>query len=500
MLHSKGYPVHHKLNVMKKLSKYIAAGLIAVSFVSSCTKDFTDINTNPNKPVDAPLTNVFAYVLQDFSANFYDAWGNMNEPETFSGHLGKIQYIDEARYMYRSGTITDLWNKYFRDVKNAQLVIDKAEETGAVNLQAATMTLQAFILQIGTDRWRDLPFSEAIRGDKGFVTPKYDKQEDIYPVIIAQLKSAADLFAGGGTDQLGEGDLLYGGNVTKWRKFCNSLRLRVAIRISNIDQAQARSIIEEILADPSKYPVFGGNEDNAYFKWPGSSPYIEPWNNDSRTRDDHGPSQNIIDSLKLYNDPRLPVYAKPAPSDGEYRGVEIGPVNSPTLSLFSRIGARFRDDAAGYSPFMNYAELAFIIAEAASRGWNTNGASAENAYNNGISGSLAENGIATAAIGVYINSEGVRWKGNVRQIYLQKWLALFKNGHEAWAEERRTDFPLLPAAKGSAFPGHNRPPFRYPYPTEETTLNGKNSEATIAEVKDSFWGKKMMWDTRTGVQ
>jgi len=84
-------------------------------------------------------------------------------------------------------------------------------------------------------------------------------------------------------------------------------------------------------------------------------------------------------------------------------------------------------------------------------------------------------------------------------LYTQKWLALFKDGHEAWAESRRTDVPLLPAASGSPFPGHTRPPFRYPYPAEETTLNGANSAASVADVKDNLWGKQMWWDTRTGV-
>src|SRR5690606_11138348 len=91
------------------------------------------------------------------------------------------------------------------------------------------------------------------------------------------------------------------------------------------------------------------------------------------------------------------------------------------------------------------------------------------------------------------------WDGDRETLYMQKWISLFKNGQEAWAETRRTDFPVMSAAPGSLFPGHNRPPFRYPYPTSETTLNGANSASFVAEVDDSFWGKQMWWDTRQNV-
>jgi len=486
---------------MKKIIAYIVIAGWALLTQPSCTKKFEQINTNPNNPVKAPTTNVLAWVLETFGANFFDSWGNMNEPETYGGHIGKIQYVDEARYIYRPGTVTSLWNSLYRISKNAQSVIDQAKANNAVNMQAAALTFQAYLWQIATDRWRDLPFSQAIRGNEGFITPEYDKQEDIYPALIAQLKTAADLFAQGATDPLGSGDLLYNGNLTKWKKFCNSLRLRLAIRISNINSATSKAIIEEIMGNPTKYPVFASNSDNAFFMWTSATPYQEPWYIDFKTRDDHGISKPLVDSLKSLNDPRLAIYAKPAPSDGQYRGVEIGPPgNLPAIGQYSRIGTRFRETPAGFSPFMRYSEVQFILAEAALKGWNT-GITAVAAYTNGITASMNENGISDAtAITTYITSPKVLWDGDVKKIYMQKWVGLYKDGHETWAEERRTDFPLLPAAPGSPFAGHNRPPFRYPYPVEETTLNGNSSAAYVADLKDDFWGKKMWWDTRTGVQ
>ncbi|WP_159471641.1 SusD/RagB family nutrient-binding outer membrane lipoprotein [Dyadobacter sp. 3J3] len=473
--------------------------LIFLAFTGqSCTDDFEEINTNPNSPVQAPITNVLGYVLTDFNMNYFGVIGDMNEPSTYAGQLGKLQYIDDSRYMFTSTNINTLWTVIYRDLKNAQAIIDQADKTGSKNMKATGLTLQAFILQIATDRWRDVPFTEAFKGDAGFITPKYDTQETIYPAIITQLKTAADLFAAGGTDVLGEGDLLYGGDVKKWQKLCNSLRLRVAIRISNVSPATAKPIIEEIASAPTTYPILAANTDNALLKWTGSSPYIEPWNSNFMTRDDHGPSNILINSLKQLKDPRLAVYAKPAPVDGEYRGVEIGPPTSPVISNYSRIGVKFREDPTGFSPMMRYSEVLFILAEAKQKGWNSGSSTAETLYNAGVTASLNENGITDGTvISTYLAGSDVKWDNTTTKLYTQKWLSLYKNGNEAWAESRRTDIPLMPAATGSPFTGHTRPPFRYPYPPTETTLNAGNSASFIAEIKDNFWGKKMWWDTRT---
>ena len=177
----------------------------------------------------------------------------------------------------------------------------------------------------------------------------------------------------------------------------------------------------------------------------------------------------------------------------------IGPTDAgmiKPISRYSRIGAKFRDDKKGFTPFFRAAEVSFALAEAASLGWNV-GTSAAAAYTNGVTLSLKENGVSDADIATYVTGSGA-YDGNVKTIYLQKWIALFKNGNEAWAENRRTDVPLLAPATGSSYTGHNRPPLRYPYPTSETQLNSANSGSFVAEVKDNFWGKKMWWDTRTG--
>lgn len=483
----------------RRFAKYIMVGMLLLITGGSCTKSFDKINTDPNFPPEVPGNNTFAYSIVYYGEFLYDLWGDMNEPECFGGHLGKIQYIDESRNVFRGSVMENLWTYHYRVLNNLQLCITDAIATNHPKQQAAALTFKAYVAQIATDTWGNIPYTDALKGNAGVITPKYDDQKAIYALLLADLKTANDLFAKSSPDALGDGDLLFGGDADKWRKFCNSLRLRLAIRLSKVDAPTAKSNIEEIAGDPDKYPVMTDNTDNAFLNWPGGKPYDEPWaaNKLDDGRDDHAVSDVLINTLTQLNDPRMPVYAKPA-SDGKFRGVGIGiPDNErlPSIALYSRIGARFRDNLQGFTPYMRVAEVKFILAEAAANGWNA-GVSAQQAYEDGIDASLAENKISNAG---YKTSAGVKWTGDVKQIYLQKWIALFKDGHEAWAETRRTDVPLLPAAKGSPYPGHTRTSFHLPYPNSETTANGANSKATIDQVKDNFWGKQMYWDTRTGV-
>ncbi|MCD4745788.1 MAG: SusD/RagB family nutrient-binding outer membrane lipoprotein [Bacteroidales bacterium] len=488
---------------MKKILKIkIILVLSLIIALVSCTKDWEEMNTNPNEPVEVSPTNILAYSLRYIADNFYDDWMDMNNFETYSGHLGKIQYIDEAQYRYREGTVNNAWRDIYTTMFDLQKVIDMADAEGDKNMKAVALTFQSFILQIATDTWKAIPYSDAMLGQQGNITPEYDSQEFIYDKLFENLKTAGDLFAQNGDDDLGEGDLLFNGNVGNWQKFCNSLRLRVAIRVSLKDPAGAKSHIEEILGDPGKYPIIASNNDDAKFIWPGVSPYKEPWAENflDDGRDDHGMCVTLIDILKDYNDPRLPVYAQPAPSDGEYRGVVAGAVEgSFVMADISRIGVFYRENPSGFTPFMRYPEIQFIIAEAAVNGWNTNGIDAKTAYDAGITASLQENGIAQADIDTYLLDSNVAWDGDVNKIYMQKWISLFKQGHEAWAECRRTDIPLMGEAPGSPYQSHNRPPFRYPYPTDEFNLNGANIGQVTGGIIDHFWGQQMFWDVRTGV-
>ncbi len=485
---------------MKKyIEKIFAFVFIVTLLLTGCTDKFGEINTDPDRAKDAPATNVLAWVIRTYSDSYYDVWNTLNEPCTYGGHIAKIQYIDESRYVFRPGVVKGKWSDGYVILNNIKEIKKKAEADEATNLMAVAKVLEAYIYQIMTDTWRDIPYTDALKMGDGVILPKYDKQEDIYPALLNTLKEANELFNQGGKDRLGVGDILFKEDIAKWQKFCNSLRLRLAIRISEVDPNLAKSTVEGIMGNLSANPIMESNADNAFFWYPGSSPYEEPWFEDAKGRDDHAVSDVLINALKDLKDPRLSVYALPAESDGEYRGYTIGAASQPNLSTVSRIGDRFRKNPAGFSPYMRYAEVLFHIAEAAKKGYSV-GKTAKEAYEAAVTASMIENDVEDAKITAYLSEEGA-FDGTLEQIYLQEWIALFKQGMETWSLYRRTGIPTTHyVAPGSSYTGHNSPPFRYPYPQNESSLNGANSKPFVDEVKDDFWGKKMWWDTRTGVQ
>lgn len=485
---------------MKKyINKIFALSLLLGSLAVSCTDDFTDINTDPDRAKDAPATNVLAWVLTYHADTYYDAWNNMSEPESYGGHIAKIQYIDESRYVFRPGTVENKWYYGYRTLQNIIEIEKKAEAASASNMLGVAKVLEVFVFQQMTDTWRDIPYTDALGLADGVLLPAYDTQETIYPALLATLKEANDLFNQGGNDNLGDGDILFSGDVDKWQMFCNSLRLRIAMRISGVSSSLAKTTVETIMGDLANNPIMTSNDDNAFFWYPGSSPYEETWYEDSKTRDDHGVSDVLINAMSDRNDPRLSAYAYPAVSDGKYRGFTIGAAAQPSISTISRIGYRFRKDPAGFTPFMRYSETMFHVAEAAQKGY-TVGMTAKAAYDKAVTASMLENSVAQTEIDTYLTGSG-QFDGTLNTIYWQEWIALFKQGMEAWSLYRRTGIPSTHyVAPGSTYTGHNVAPFRYPYPASETTLNGGNSETYVSQVKDDFWGKQMWWDTRTGVQ
>jgi len=497
------------MEIMLKKSIQIKISILFLAiFIYACTGDFEDTNTDKDNPTDVPATNVLGYALENFTFYNYSVEYCVNAGEFgFAHHVGKIQYPEESIYQYRGGDINSFWKLCYRYLINLKDVKDMAKEDGATNMEAVAITFSSLIWHTMTDRWRDIPFSDALGAEDGTYSPSYNTQEEIYPALIDSLKKANELFNQEGTDELGDGDFLFDGDTELWQKLTNSLLLRIAIRLSNVEPTTSKELIETIISNPGTYPVMTSNDDNAYYNWPGTDPYQEPlyYNKVVDSRDDHAIAEALVDTLKNLNDPRLPFYAHPASSDGEYRGVTVGLNGGITIKTISRIGTRFRDVAAGFSPIMTYSEVMFILAEAAQKGWNA-GVTAEDAYNAAITASMQENvtdeegSIADSEIAAYLNQSGVAFNSTLERIYVQKWIALFKNAEEAWCEVRRTDVPCFgPAPEGVMEKEHNRGPFRQPYPSSETELNKTNSATYVANVEDSYWGQQMYWDTRTDV-
>lgn len=439
--------------------------ILAVVFSGGCDKDFDEINTNPNRPEDVPLTNVLLSAISQGVRRTHGASMNMTYAGLWAQHYAKIQYIDEDWYEYRPDAFTAHFDGlYAGPLADLQSIIDKAEAAGDLNMKAAAMTMKAFYFSIITDMWGEVPYSEALSVDRA-VNPKYDAQADIYAGLIADLKTAADMF-GQGSDNLGAGDLIYGGDTGKWKKFANSLRARLLNRAKHKNPAYATEL-QTLLSNPDN--LIASNAENAFITYPdatvnNSNPiYNDKYNSG---RNDHAVSKTLVDLMT--GDPRLPVYAE-VNDAGVYKGQPNGTVEPSPFSSVSQIGQAFRDDPAAPSVLFTYAEVKFIMAEANN---------SKQAYLDGIGASCDQHGVTPDA--AFLNAAGAAYDANaLKAVITQKWIALFGNGCEAFTEFRRTGFPdTIVEVPQSAFPGKGVPD-RFAYPTSETGNNKANLEAAI---------------------
>jgi hypothetical protein len=488
-------------NISKIKSLYAVAVIALV--MAGCTKDFDKINTNPNAGEVVPATNILGRGILSTAGTLFGERLDIYYTGSYAGHTAAIGLGD---YEYRVDINNSMWNSMYSAMTILNDAAKVAQKEGNTNLYAVALIMKAYVAQKTTDMWGSIPYTEAFKlGESGVLYPKYDDQKTVYQTIISELKQAADIFKAGGTGDIGKGDLIFKGNVAKWQKFCNSLRLRVAIRISTVDAADAQNVINEVLGDPTSYPLMTANSDNAYLNFPGVTPDVEYWYQRLGTSgaytDQYRMNYELVTALKNNNDPRLPVYARLS-NNGGYNGYKFGTgqLSDPNNNgnNVSGIGARFANNPAGFSPFMNAAEVSFILAEIYQRNLKTGDAKA--AYENGVNLSCEENGVSSGAAALLMQPE-VAWNGgttsNLNKIYMQKWICLFKQSVEAWSEARRTDVPLMTNIAVIYQASHNRPPFRMAYADQEKTLN-TNFPTSVQET-DIFWGTQVWWDTRTGV-
>jgi len=456
--------------------------ILLVGLSNACTKDFESINKNPNFPVEVPLTNELVSAISQGVRRTHGASMNMTYAGLWAQHYAKIQYIDEDWYEYRPDAFTAHWDGlYTGPLADLQDIINRAPNPS--NMLAAAMTMRAYYFSIMTDAWGEIPYSEALSPDRTFL-PVYDKQDAIYADLITQLKAAAAMFSPGG-DDLGAGDLIYGGDVANWSKFANSLRARLLNRAKGKVPAYATEL-QTLLASPSA--LISSNAENAKMGYPdatptASNPIYSNKHNDGRN--DHCVSKTLVDMMLALGDPRLPVYADEN-NAGLYVGQPNGTVEPNPFSSISQIGTAFRDDPTNPSFLFNYSEILFIKAEASND---------KQAYLDGISASCAQFGVTADPVFLGVASAAYD-AGAPRAVATAKWLALFGDGCEAFTEFRRTGFPSeIVEVPGTAYPGQGVPK-RFAYPTSETGNNKINLEAAIQSQNidaSGLFGNKMWW-------
>lgn len=441
-------------------------------------------------------------------------WSNL-DIEQWAGHISTIYYINNYKIYVPSNNIyVNRWIQVYNSCNQLNVILDSIENNynDYKNIYNVAKLWQCYLMYLNTTCFGEIPYSDYFQrpNESEYV---YDKEKNIYTSLLKELKEIADSWAEGiGSDYLGYGDYIYNGDIKKWQKFCNSLRLKIAIQISNVYES-SKLIVEEILNNSTKYPVITNNDENVMYRWQGhSSGNYEPWYDNYRTRDDDGMSQIFIEHLKKMEDPRLFVYAKRAKSDGQYRGMENGALREPyDKSIYSRIGTRFREIPNGFTPFYCANETYFMIAEAALKGWQTP-MKAKEAYETGVELNMRENGISNENINTYLSGKGT-WDDTLEKLYFEEWVSFFKQGISAWTLYRRTGYPTYirtakaadgitpqyPGARAAQWCSHNDVPFRFPYPNREFNNNAQNVEAASIGIIDYVWGKQLWWDKRKGV-
>lgn len=535
--------------VMKHTTnKYIAMALAAVVGLSSCSKkDFDDNFYNPELSVQADIPKLFSGLLynhdkQNANTIFPRYWNMYVFQIPMLGTYTQTYGYTRSNGRYEQATAyTQLrWQYYytapmasFRELEKYYNNLQAQEEKDGfqIFLEAGRVFLYDQTAQM-VDMWGDIPFSEAgqlIYNSGTIINGKFDDQEEIYNFILDDLGRISDYFNNPNTpafymDMFEGADVINLGSIEKWRIYTNSLRLRLAMRISYRNEAKAREIVSQILNNPSQYPVVSSNDNSIKIDARGdqlrSVIGVDGIRNSLEASDFNlAPGHMVNEVMSPSNDPRLPaMFSRNA--EGEYRGLDPNITSTEqsdliTANLISRM------DSATYSRndkfpgiMITAAEVSFFKAEAAER-WGLGDARAAyeeglrqsidfiyyiNALNDNADGTsyTPEPRPSTAAINAFLAHSLIAYQGTQAQrlekIGIQQWLNFgLIQSYLAWSEYRRTKFPVLTFSNDGSSNQAPLPPNRLLYPDNERLYNTANYQTV--QDKDTPTAK-IFWDAK----
>ena len=476
------------------MKKYILLCTALLMF-GACS-DVSELNVDTKNPQNVPANSLVA----NATVSLFDLMStpnvNRNNLRLWAQHWAQVSYSDESNYELvernvHGRTVSTMYATVIRDLREARNIVSANENLSSevkANQMAVIDVLEAVAFTIVVDIFGDMPYSEAFDPDN--VTPAYDDDASIYSAMISQLNNAISAL-GGSTGDIG--DLIYGGDADAWKRFANSYKLRLAIRMADSDNAQAQSMAESAVSSG----VFASNADNFVIAYEGSTPNTNPlWEDLVQSgRSDFIAGNTLVDYMNSLNDPRRQFYFKqnvadPNTGDVIYVGGTVGAVNSFTAN--SQIGSIMHDPTHP-GTIMGYTEVLFLLADAAERGYNV-GSSAEDFYNAAVTNSIMEWGGGQTMADDYLGQADVAystapgtWK---EKIGLQKWIAMYDQGLEAWTTFRLYDAPVMNVAEAAG----TVPPNRYTYPVTEYSVNTTNVEAAAAAMGGDDLFSKVFWD------
>ena len=497
---------------MKNIFKSIILIATLTATFCSCDDGFDSLNKNPNSLTeDVNIDNILYGTLVSVGYNSnWEEMSNMAQTLThpFPDNIGK----------YRMGDGNSYWSSFYSKIKNVNEVVKRTNTDGDSpneKTNALARILRVMLYHQATDLFGAMPYFEGGLGINHY-QPKYDSQEVIYGEMLKELdiamKNIGDAVGGAISSKL---DNVYSDDLQKWKNFANSLKLRIATRMRFVDNAKYKSLLSEVMASG----LIAANDDNFSFPFyndeHSKSPYFT-------TTDSKGyyPSYRLVEMLLATNDPRLQKYATPAGKtsggDDFYLGIHSGVNTRPELR--SDISLSIINNASYPVVLMGYAEICFLKAEAILFGGVSGDANAE--FRKGIEASLKQWGVAQSDVDTYMATSEATLAGNdqekFKQVCIQKWIALYLNGHEAYAEVRRTGYPVIAKreayadvqtknssgeviTKAEAFwtgDTNGEMPRRMEYPASELNFNTANYKAAVAKNGGNSLTSKLWWDAR----
>ncbi|WP_131537936.1 SusD/RagB family nutrient-binding outer membrane lipoprotein [Pedobacter nototheniae] len=507
------------MKTINKIISYTLIGSLSTLFFS-CKKNFNEVNTDPIGKSSVNANQLLAPAL----VNILNA--NMVRNRNFNNELMQVTVdISDAegkvfRYDVRSTWADYTWNTWYPELTNLRDIYTIANKPESLNASYKGISLitQAWVFQLLTDVYGDVPYFDANKGKEGIYEPAFDKQKDIYLDLFTKLEEANKLLAEGKTI-ISTSDPVYQGDISKWRRLGNSLYLRLLLRVATKAEVSTQVIakIKEIAdTNTANYPIMENNSHTAKILWNGTNSstaaFSSPFMINVRAVDFRTPAITdfFIGNLAIWADPRVnPAFGKNnvsrfgiAPGPAGLIGVPSGYDSGTSIikqSYFysdaQNAGVTLQTDA-NTGIIMNCAEVDFILAEAAARGW-ING-TGETYYLKGIADAVNYwlpdrfTSVTDPALISYVNAADITWNNNfpldnltpgtaskLQLIHLQKYYAMFLVDFQQWIEYRRTKHPFLPKGTGLANGGKMPARLNYPIVTQSTNPTSyKNAVAS----------------------
>lgn len=466
--------------------------LILLIFIVAFSCDYEGWNVDHKKPSEVPASYLVTSSERDLFLRMTSTSVNYNIFKLFAQYWTETQYTDEVNYDIRGrdiggGFSTYLYRDVLKDLEEAKTLVNndtgldsntKASQLGVLEL------LQVYTWHVLVDTFGDIPYTQALEG-LGNLTPVYDNDEDIYPDLFNRIDAALANLSNG-ANAFGSADLIYGGDASKWMKFGNSLKLRMAIRISDYDSGMAASYASQALSGG----VFESSDDNFTFPFESTPPNTNPiWTSLVQSgRNDFVLANTFVDLISPLNDPRASTYM--ADNIMPYEGATYG-VGSSYTSYTHAGDLWHQPDFEGV--LLSYEEVQFLLAEAVER--NFISGSAEGYYNEAITASIMYWGGSQADADTYLaqstvayTTAGSSWKEVIGN---QKYIALYCKGFEAWSSWRLLDYPntmIRPPLSEEAVPR------RYLYGNDDKDLNPDNYDAASAAMGGDLKSSRVFWD------